>query len=59
MNKELLNVAVEEDIDGEAADQLKAAIASFGQDAEFHEIPRRGPQASLLLLGFTSIALVF
>ena len=59
MNRELLNVAVEEDIDNEATDQLKAAIASFGQDAEFHEVPRRGPQASLLLLGFTSVALVF
>lgn len=59
MNRDLLNVAIEDGVDQEAASQLREVIAFFGDDADFHAVPDRGPQASILLLGFTSVALIF
>lgn len=59
MNRDILNVAVEEGIDQEAVSELRDAIAFFGGEADFHPVPDRGPQASILLLGFTSVALIF
>ena len=59
MNQEVLDVAFENNLDDEAIDQLKRALSYFGEDVQFHEVPKSGPQASILLLGFTSIALVF
>jgi len=59
VNREILNVAVEEGVDREAVDQLRSGISLFGDEAEIHEIPKSGAQASILLYGFTSIALVF
>lgn len=59
MNSEILNVAVEEGVDREFVDQLMSGISLFGDEAEFHETPKSGPQASIFLYGFTSIAFVF
>lgn len=59
MNRDILNVAVEAGVDSETEDQLKLGISVFGENAEFHELPKSGPQASVLLYGFTSIAFCF
>ncbi|MGE6569531.1 hypothetical protein ACQKE9_13385 [Shewanella vesiculosa] len=59
MNQDILNVAFEESIDSEAIDQLKQSLEHLGQDVAFHETPEKGPQASILLLGISSVAILF
>ncbi|WP_343349304.1 hypothetical protein [Pseudomonas sediminis] len=59
MNKQILNVAFEDDIDTDAILSMKEALAAFGEEVSFHELPKRGPQASILLLTMSSIVLVF
>jgi hypothetical protein len=59
MNKQILNVAFEDDIDTDAILSMKEALAAFGEEVSFHELPKRGPQASILLLTMSSVVLVF
>lgn len=59
MNQDILNVAFEESIDSEAIDQLKQSLEHLGQDVAFQETPEKGPQASILLLGISSVAILF
>jgi hypothetical protein len=59
VNQDILNIAFEESIDSEAIDQLKQSLEHLGQDVAFHETPEKGPQASILLLGISSVAIIF
>ena len=59
MNTQVLNVAFEESIDKQAIAEMKNAFALFGDDAQFHEVPDKGIQASILLLTMSSIAIIF
>lgn len=59
MNRDILNVAFEESLDAEAVKQLKAGLSSYEDDVYFHQMPKSAPQASLLLLGVTSVAILF
>ncbi|PST68234.1 hypothetical protein AYI77_04330 [Shewanella algae] len=59
VNQDILNIAFEESIDSKAIDQLKQSLKHLGQDVAFHETPKKGPQASILLLGISSVAILF
>jgi len=59
MNKQILNIAFEDDIDTDAILSMKEILADFGEEVSFHELPKRGPQASILLLTMSSVVLVF
>lgn len=59
MNDQILNIAFEQHVDQEAVTQLQQTLAVLGNEVEFHEVPDKGPQASLLLLGMSSVALIF
>ncbi|MBY8305858.1 hypothetical protein [Vibrio fluvialis] len=59
MNIDLLNIGFESDIDDEVLNELKESLSLFGNDVEFHEMPPRGVQASIVLYGFSAIAIVF
>ena len=59
MNREILNVVVEDDIDSEALETLEVALSSLKEDFDIHKIPPKDLQASLLLFGFTSVAVIF
>lgn len=59
MNQQILNVAFEEDADAEAILSMKEALSAFGEEVSFYELPKRGPQASILLLTMSSVVLVF
>ncbi|WP_105170067.1 hypothetical protein [Pseudoalteromonas sp. T1lg23B] len=59
MNPQILNVVFEDGIDSEAILNLKSELATFEDSVEFYETPDKGPQASIILLTMSSIALVF
>lgn len=59
MNQQILNVAFEEDTDTDAIQGMKEALSIFGKEVAFHELPKRGPQASILLLTMSSVVLIF
>ena len=59
MNQQILNVAFEATTDTDAILSMKEALSDFGEEVSFHEFPKRGPQASILLLTMSSVVLVF
>jgi hypothetical protein len=59
VNIQVLNVAFEESVDKQAIAEMKNHFALFGDDAQFHEVPDKGIQASILLLTMSSIAIIF
>lgn len=59
MNQRILNVAFEENADTDAILSMKEVFSAFDEDVSFHEFPKRGPQASILLLTMSSVVLVF
>ena len=40
MNKQILNVAFEDNIDTDAILSMKEAWTAFGEDVSFHELPK-------------------
>src|SRR3954462_15034732 len=59
MNEENLHLMFEAGVDEEAITQFDNAFSQSGKSIDLHEIPHRGPQASILLLGATSIGVIF
>ncbi|NQZ53846.1 MAG: hypothetical protein HRT93_06290 [Piscirickettsiaceae bacterium] len=59
MNQDNLNIAFEEHIDEDVVTQLKDSLLIFRDDVDFHALPEKGPQASILLLMLSSVAIVF
>jgi len=59
MNSQILNIAFEESIDTQAINHMRNSFSAFGDDAEFHEQPDKGIQASIFLLTMSSIAIIF
>ncbi len=59
MNQQILNIAFEDDIDADAILSMKEILSDLGEEVSFHELPKRGPQASILLLTMSSVVFVF
>lgn len=59
MNEDNLNIVYEEHIDPAVIEEMKSTLSVFGSDIDFHSLPDKGPQASILLLMLSSIAIVF
>ena len=59
MSEATLNIRAEENINSEAIAQIESGLAPLGKEAKLHIVPTPGPQASILLLAFSSIVVVF
>jgi hypothetical protein len=59
MNEDNLNIAYEDHVDPTVIEEMKSTLSVFGNDVDFHALPDKGPQASILLLMLSSIAVVF
>ncbi len=59
MDQDLLNIVIEETIDLDAVKHLEEELSFFGSDVSIQKVPPAGPQASILLLGVSSLAAIF